>query len=98
MNKCIRAMVVLPLAAMFSVAAWSQVAIHGADSPDGAPVVTPSGAATVRTPGTPGASDTLGALPSKPPTDAPKASSSPSDTGKPKDKKPAHDSKDSPPK
>ena len=84
---------------MLSLTARAQLAIHGnGDSPDGAPVTTPSGAATVRTPGTPGAADTPGALMSKPINDAPK-SSAPLDTAsKAKSKKPSSDSKDAPSK
>ncbi len=99
MNKRIVTLMAVPLAAMLSLTARAQIAVHGnGDGPDGAPVTTPSGAATVRTPGTPGAADTPGALMSKPTNDAPK-SSAPSDTSsKPKSKKPASDSKDAPSK
>ncbi|HTV80178.1 MAG TPA: hypothetical protein VMF03_18140 [Steroidobacteraceae bacterium] len=51
---------VLSLAVLFSVAAWGQVT-SGGDTVNPNRVL-PSEAATVRTPGTPGATDTPGAL------------------------------------
>lgn len=58
-------MAALPLVALLSMSAWAQA-------------VSPSAAATVRTPGTPGAADTLGAFQRSSNNTLPAASSSPS--------------------
>ena len=53
----------LTVAGLLCVSAWAQVAPPGSGGDIGGPnAAAPSGAATTHTPGTPGASDTPGAL------------------------------------
>lgn len=63
MRSRITSIATLTLAALLSVSAWAQVAPPGSGGAIGGPnAAAPSGAATTHTPGTPGASDTPGAL------------------------------------
>jgi hypothetical protein len=71
-------MMALPLAALLSMSAWAQLASPGGGGSAGGPNgISPSAAATVRTPGTPGAADTPGALQASSHNNLPAASSSP---------------------
>ncbi len=69
MRRRIASMVTIPLAGLLSLSAWAQ-----AGGPNAA---LPSGAAITHTPGTPGASDTPGALQSGNPHDSAPAGLSP---------------------
>jgi hypothetical protein len=92
MSRQIASMAEVSVDFLFSVTTWAQVGTPGAArAGDGADPVTPSGAATVRTPGTPGAADTPGALLRSPSNNSPVVSSSPT----PKIKKPANKSSES---
>jgi hypothetical protein len=63
MCRRITSIATISLAGLFSLSAWAQVASPGGGGAIGGPNATaPSGAAITHTPGTPGASDTPGAL------------------------------------
>jgi hypothetical protein len=63
MHRRITSIATLTLAGLLSASAWAQVAPPGSGGAIGGPnAAAPSGAATTHTPGTPGASDTPGAL------------------------------------
>src|SRR5580698_1578082 len=100
MYRPIVSLAALPLAVLLSATTWAQAASAGGGAPGDGPPVSPSGAATVRTPGTPGASDTPGALLTSPSNNPPRVSSSPADkAGSDKNKKrTSADSSAAPPK
>jgi hypothetical protein len=63
MNRRITSIATVAIAGLLSASAWAQVAPPGSGGDIGGPnAAAPSGAATTHTPGTPGASDTPGAL------------------------------------
>jgi len=63
MRRRITSIATMSLAGLLSLSAWAQVASPGGGGAIGGPNATaPSGAAITHTPGTPGASDTPGAL------------------------------------
>jgi hypothetical protein len=62
MRRRITAIATISLAGLLSLTAWAQGAPPGADGTGGPNAAAPSGAAITHTPGTPGASDTPGAL------------------------------------
>lgn len=95
MHRKIASLAALPVAVLLSGAIWAQVAVRS-EPPEGAAPVPPSGAASLRTPGTPGASDTPGALMRSPSNPAPTVSSSPESHSGPKSKK--HTNPDDPTK
>jgi hypothetical protein len=64
------------LTCLVSISTWAQATPPGG-SADGINSVPPAGAATVRTPGTPGAADTPGAVQVRPNSNLPADSSSP---------------------
>jgi hypothetical protein len=85
MSRPILSMAAVSIAVLLAATTWAQVGPPGGGGTgEGANPVPPSGAATVRTPGTPGAADTPGALLTNPSNNPPKVSSSPA----PKSKKP----------
>jgi hypothetical protein len=52
----------LPVAALICMSAWGQTSPGGGGNTGGSNAPAPSGAATTRTPGTPGAADSTGTL------------------------------------
>jgi hypothetical protein len=78
MRRRIKSVAALPLAVLLSATAWAQIGTPGSDkAADGAYSPPPSAAGTVRTPGTPGASDTPGAMLKNPSTPSTEVSSGP---------------------
>jgi hypothetical protein len=80
MRRQITSIVGISLAALLSFSAFAQVASPGGGGDTGGPnAAAPSGAAITHTPGTPGASDTPGALQASHATDSAPAGLSPAD-------------------
>jgi hypothetical protein len=98
MCKRIALIATVPLAALLCVSAWAQTPSPSGGGGTGGPnAAAPSGAAITHTPGTPGASDTPGALQAS--HDSAPASLSPADIRKlKKQARKASDSSAAPPK
>jgi hypothetical protein len=83
MRSRITSIATMSLAGLLSLNAWAQVASPGGSGAMGGPNATaPSGAAITHTPGTPGASDTPGALQSSHANDSAPITLSPADIRK----------------